>query len=145
MYLQSDVPDVGSLFSALVRVSGLKSEGLSAHNRSATRELVMASPTWQRGGIKTSLYRASLVAQWLKKKKKKKAPLPMQATWVQSLIREDPHFSCRGATKPMHHNYWTCALEPRRHDYWSPHAPWSPCSATREATAMRSPCTTTTE
>ena len=45
MYLQSDVPDMSSLFSALVGVSGLKSEELSAHNRSATGELVMASPT----------------------------------------------------------------------------------------------------
>ena len=24
-----------------------------------------------------------------------------------------------GATKPMCHNYWTCALEPVSHDYWA--------------------------
>ena len=29
--------------------------------------------------------------------------LPMQGTWVQSLVRED--FSCCRATKPAHHNY----------------------------------------
>ena len=29
----------------------------------------------------------------------------MQETRVQSLVQEDP-------TKPMHHNYWACALEP---------------------------------
>ena len=29
--------------------------------------------------------------------------LPMQGTWVQSLVREDP--TCCGATKPMCHNY----------------------------------------
>ena len=41
----------------------------------------------------------SLVAQWLR------IHLPVQKTWVQSLVREDP--TCQGATKPPHHNYWT--------------------------------------
>ena len=41
--------------------------------------------------------RASLVAQWLR------IPLPMQGTRVPSLVRENP--TCRGATKPMRHNY----------------------------------------
>ena len=41
--------------------------------------------------------RASLVAQWLR------ILLPMQETWVQALVREDP--TCRGATKPVCHNY----------------------------------------
>ena len=43
---------------------------------------------------------------------------------VQALVREDP--TCRGATKPMRHNYWACALEPAshncepvHHNYWS--------------------------
>ena len=40
---------------------------------------------------------ASLVAQWLRIR------LPTQGTWVQALVREDP--TCRGATKPVHHNY----------------------------------------
>ena len=39
----------------------------------------------------------SLVAQWLRIR------LPMQGTWVQSLVQEDP--TCRVATKPMCHNY----------------------------------------
>ena len=65
---------------------------------------------------------ASLVAQWLRIR------LPMQGTRVQALVRKDP--TCRGPTKPTSHNYWSpCA--------------WSPCSATREAAAMRSPHTTT--
>ncbi|KAJ8791477.1 hypothetical protein J1605_004282 [Eschrichtius robustus] len=34
----------------------------------------------------------------------------MQGTRVQALIREDP--TCHGATKPVRHNYWACALEP---------------------------------
>ena len=89
------------------------------------------------GNIKESFKgaeRASLVAQWLRIR------LPMQGTRVRALVREDP--TCCGATKPAHHNYWACALEPTSHNYWSP-CPWSLCSATREATAMRSPHTTT--
>ena len=39
----------------------------------------------------------SLVAQWLR------ICLPVQGTWVRSLVREDP--TCRGATKPVCHNY----------------------------------------
>ena len=39
----------------------------------------------------------SLVAQWLR------IHLPMQGTRARSLVREDP--TCRGATKPVHHNY----------------------------------------
>ena len=40
---------------------------------------------------------ASLVVQWLRIR------LPVQQTWVQALVREDP--TCHGATKPMSHNY----------------------------------------
>ena len=39
----------------------------------------------------------SLVAQWLRIR------LLMQGTQVRSLVREDP--TCRGATKPVCHNY----------------------------------------
>ena len=39
----------------------------------------------------------SLVAQWLR------IHLPMQGTRVRALVREDP--TCRGATKPVLHNY----------------------------------------
>ena len=41
--------------------------------------------------------RASLVAQWLS------IHLPMQGIQVRALVWEDP--TCRGATKPMRHNY----------------------------------------
>ena len=41
--------------------------------------------------------RASLLAQWLRIR------LPMQGTRVRALVREDP--TCRGATKPVRHNY----------------------------------------
>ena len=41
----------------------------------------------------------------------------MQETWVRSLVLEDP--TCLGATKPVYHSYWACALEPRSHNFWS--------------------------
>ena len=41
----------------------------------------------------------------------------MQGTWVRALVQEDP--TCRGATKPMRHNYGACALEPVSHNYWA--------------------------
>ena len=44
----------------------------------------------------------------------------MQGTQVRALVLEDP--TCRGATKPMRHNYWACALEPASHNYWA-HVP----------------------
>ena len=46
----------------------------------------------------------SLVAQWIG------ICLPMQGTWFQSLVQEDP--TRHGASKPMVHNYWARALEP---------------------------------
>ena len=66
--------------------------------------------------------RTSLLVQWIR------IHLPMQGTRVKSLVWEDS--TCHGATKPTCHNY---------------RSPWaqSPCSATREATAMRSLRTTT--
>ena len=67
----------------------------------------------------------SLVAQWLRIR------LPMQGTWVRSLVQEDPT-GCRAA-KPVCHNYWACALEPTSHNYWA-RAPWSLCTATTEPT-----------
>ena len=39
----------------------------------------------------------------------------MQGTRVWALVREDP--TCRGATQPVSHNYWACALEPASHNY----------------------------
>ena len=85
-----------------------------------------------------------LVAQWLR------IHLPVQETWVWSLIQED--LTCHRAIKLVHHNYWTCALEPGGRNY-SAHMlqVLKPCtleskrSATREATATRSPYITTRE
>ena len=70
----------------------------------------------------------SLVAQWIR------IHLPVQGTWVGPLVQED--LTCHGATKPVRHNYWTCALEPMRCSYWSLQAE-SLCSATREARALQ--------
>ena len=41
----------------------------------------------------------------------------MQATQVRPQAGEDP--TCSGATKPVRHNYWACALEPASHNYWA--------------------------
>ena len=83
----------------------------------------------------------SLVAQWLRIR------LPMQGTPVWALVPKDP--TCHGATKPMSHNYWSCALEPASHNYWAlvpqllKPVRLEPMLATREATTMRSPHTAT--
>ena len=47
----------------------------------------------------------------------KNLPANAKDTVVQSLIPED--HTCLEATKPVHQNYWTCALEPRNQNYWS--------------------------
>ena len=69
--------------------------------------------------LKVQNTRASLVAQWLR------VCLPMQGTRVRVLVREDP--TCRGATKPVRHNYWVCAsgavLRHERPRQWEAHAP----------------------
>ena len=69
----------------------------------------------------------------------------MQGTWVQSLIQEDP--TCHRATKPQLLNLCSRAHKLQQR---SPRATttkalalYSLCSATREATTMRSPYTTT--
>ena len=63
--------------------------------------------------------RASLVAQWLR------ICLLMQGTRVRALVWEDP--TCRGAAKPVSHNYWACAS--------------GACALQREATIVRGPRT----
>ena len=55
--------------------------------------------------VKNGHKRASLVVHWLR------IHLPMQGTWIQSLVWEDP--TCLKTTKPLCHNYWACALEPK--------------------------------
>ena len=51
--------------------------------------------------LKIGTFGASLVAQWLR------ICLPMQGTRVRALVWEDP--TCRGAARPVSHNYWACA------------------------------------
>ena len=48
--------------------------------------------------------RTSLVGRWIRIR------LPMQGTWVWSLVQEDP--TCWGAAEPVHRNFWGWALEP---------------------------------
>ena len=70
-------------------------------------------PMW-RTQIRKEYFRTYLVVQWIKVR------LPMEGAWVQSLVQEDS--TGHGATKPVHHNYWACALEPRSRHHWSVHA-----------------------
>ena len=60
--------------------------------------LIITIPSWV--SLKIHHLGASLVAQWLR------ICLPMQGTWVRALVWEDP--TCRGATRPVSHNYWAC-------------------------------------
>ena len=59
--------------------------------------------------------RASLVVQWLR------IHLPVQGTWGQSLVWEEP--TCCRATKPMNHTHHRSpdTLEPVLHNKRSPH------------------------
>ena len=89
---------------------------------------------WQNRG-------ASLVVQWLRTR------LPTQETQVRALVQKDP--TRHGATKPMRHNHWACALEPASHNYWArvpqllKHTRLEPVLPTKESTTMRSPSTAT--
>ena len=65
----------------------------------------------QLGCLLKQCWGASLLVQWLR------ICLPMQRTWVQALVQEDP--TCHGATKPVRHNYWAYALELTSHNYWA--------------------------
>ena len=49
------------------------------------------------------------MAQWMR------GCLPMQETWVQSLVQEDS----KDVTKPMYHNCWGHALEPKGQNFWA--------------------------
>ena len=73
--------------------------------RVSGNDLILSSLT-----IKCSIG-TSPVAQWLRIR------LPMQGTRVRAPVREDP--TCHGATKPVRHNYWACALEPTSHNCWA--------------------------
>ena len=53
------------------------------------------------------MQRASLVAQWLRICLLMQGTRGLQGTRVRALVWEDP--TCRGATRPVSHNYWACA------------------------------------
>ena len=71
----------------------------------------------------------------------------MQGTRIQALVREDP--TCRGAPKPVSHNYWALVpqilkparLEPmlrnkrshRNEKHTHRHEEWPPLATTRES------------
>ena len=60
---------------------------------------------------RTSHWSFPLVVQWLR------IHLPMQETWVQSLVQGDSHATekpspCATAAEPAHCNHWSSCLEP---------------------------------
>ena len=76
----------------------------SFHSNSELRKSERRYSTWvpqeKAISLKNVFLGVSLVARrWV-------IHLPGQETWVQSLIQKDP--SCRGATKSVCHNHWTC-------------------------------------
>ena len=73
--------------------------------------------------VKNPPARTSLVAQWLRIR------LPMQGTQLRSLVLEYP--TCRGATKPMHHNYWSLRSRAHEPQLRSPRATTSEAHAPR--------------
>ena len=71
--------------------------------------------------------------------------LPMQGTWVRSLVQEDPKL-CR-ASKPVWHNYWA-ALQTREPQLLSPSAATTEpkcCNYWAQVLQLLSPSATTTE
>ena len=74
--------------------------GLYNSLRMVQREWFLLKDHYGKGDQK-GLSRASLVAQWLR------ICLPIQGTRVRAKVWEDP--TCRGATRPVSHNYWACA------------------------------------
>ena len=69
-----------------------------------------------RGAWRLAVHRVARSWTWLKRLSTH-THMPMQETRVWSLVWEDP--TCCGATKPVHHNYWACALEPGNCSYWA--------------------------
>ena len=63
--------------------------------------------------------------------------------WVWSLVWEDS--TCRRVTKPVSHNYWAHALEPKNPNYWSwvlqllKPTHWEPMLHNKQAATVRSP------
>ena len=95
----NDSDPVIHLDSALQFTRDFKYVTSSNYHNNTLRQ-VLIYPNYSRGSkysMVKNLLRASLVAQWLR------VCLLMQETRVRALLWEDP--TCRGATKPVRHNY----------------------------------------
>ena len=80
-----------------------KNQALSTISPCSTKQTGKDRENKIQGHNKAKKTGTCLVAQWLRIR------LPMQGTRVWALVREDP--TCRGATKPVCHNYWACVLQ----------------------------------
>ena len=103
-------PSTSALWPPSARTSSCFGSVLSQWKESGNSKITRV-PTPNLPQIKNACVGTSLVAQWLRIR------LPMQGTRVRALVWEDP--TCRGATKPVRHNYWACALKPVSHSYWA--------------------------
>ena len=114
---------IGYLFTLLIVSFGAENTGSFCKKTSWDLERWGWKAEYRQYAIFTLQSWVSLVAQMVKNWP------AMQETRVGSLIWEDP--TCLGATKPLPHNYWACALEPG--------------AFTKEATTIRLRCTATRE
>ena len=103
--------------------SNLEKEKRSWRNQAPARQTILQSYSNQDSMVlvQKQTHRAFLVAQWLR------ICLPMQGTRVRAPVWEDP--TCRGATRPVSHNYWACASgacapQQERLRQWEARAPW---------------------
>lgn len=102
------------LFSGRARGCGEKERGATANEfqngRKYLKIIHLTSYLYQNKN-----YWASLVLQWLES-------LQHRGSGLIPLVPISGCTTCCGATKPLHNNYLTLALEPHEHNYWS-HAP----------------------
>ena len=109
--------------------SGLRHLKYSFYESWYVQIVISLSSYSQKKKLQRYHLRASLVARWLR------VCLPMQGTRVRALVWED--HTCRGATRPVSHNYWAgasgaCAPQQERPRQWEARAPrWRVAPACR--------------
>ena len=87
-----------TFFQSLSKLGNdIKYEHYSVDSHNTHESVKNSEKSCSKNKIKTPFPGASLVAQWLR------ICLLMQGTRVRALVWEDP--TCRGATKPVSHNY----------------------------------------
>ena len=78
----------------------------AVENKFMSHEISVSIISWI--WISATYYQTTPLVQWLR------IHLPVQGTWVWSLVGRIPH-----ATTALHHDYGVCALEPVSHNCWA--------------------------